>query len=114
MDTPKESPAPVVVTPIPARSSRMIWLGDIMAAVGGIVTIIPELATDPAVIAWMNETMSAGARRTVGIVVLVIGYVIRRLRKATGAPIAGTPVAANAMQFISPPQDAAARTKEKP
>ena len=86
-------PAPVIVTPIPARSSRLIWLGDVMSALGGILALIPELVTDPLVVAWMNEAMSPGARRTVGVVVLVTGYVIRRLRKDTVAPIAGTAAA---------------------
>ena len=74
MDTPKESPAPVVVTPITARSSRTIWLAGIMSALGGILAVVPELATDPLFIAWMNETISPGARRTVGVIVLAIGY----------------------------------------
>lgn len=107
--TPIEPAAPpVIVTPVSARSSRLIWLGDIMSTLGGILTLIPELATDPLVVTWMNDTMSPGARRTVGIIAIVTGYVIRRLRKSTTAPIAGTPAAENALPLITPSHIAAA------
>lgn len=88
-----DPPPPVLVTPIPASRSRTMWLGNLLATVGGILALLPELASDPLVIAYMSEVMSPGARRTVGIAVFALGFILRHLRKDTSAPIIGTPAA---------------------
>lgn len=86
-------PRPVVVTPIPARQSRTLWLANAVSVLGGALALLPELASDPLVVAFLDDTMSPGARRTFGLAMFVIGFYLRHLRKDTNAPIIGTPLA---------------------
>jgi hypothetical protein len=99
---PEQTVAPVTVIPKPAWTSKTLWLADSLSYVGGALALLPELVADPLVVAWMNETMSPGARRTVAIVALGIGLILRRLRKGTTSPIIGTPAAAAAEQLNEP------------
>lgn len=96
MDTPNETPAPVVVTPIPAKDSRTILTGNILAWLGSVVALLPELLTDPVVAAFVNDFMSPWARRLVGVLVVAIGLWMKFLRNRTAAPIEGTPAALDA------------------
>lgn len=87
------APQPVVVTPIPAKQSRTLWFANIVSTLGAALALLPELASDPLVVAFLDDTMSPGARRTFGLVMFAIGFYLRHLRKDTNAPIIGTPAA---------------------
>lgn len=89
----EQAAAPVVVTPIPASKSRILWLANITATLGGALTLLPELASDPIVVDYMQTVMSDEARRTFGVAMFVLGFYLRHLRKDTNAPIIGTPAA---------------------
>lgn len=92
---------PVVVVPIPAKSSRTLWLANIISALGGALALLPELAADPLVVSFLDDTMSPGARRSFGFAMFVIGFYLRHLRKDTAAPIVGSPGEAKARSATS-------------
>lgn len=104
-----DPPPPVLVTPIPASRSRTMWLGNLLATIGGVLAMLPELASDPSVVAYMDEFMSPSARRSVGIAVFVLGFVLRHLRKNTSAPIIGTLAAMPQDQRVNTPTDGGGR-----
>ena len=96
MDTPTATPTPVIVTPIPAKESRTLTLANIVASIGAALALLPELVSDPLVVAFLNDTMSPSARRIFGVVMFAVGFYLRHLRKDTSAPIIGTPAAEQA------------------
>lgn len=121
MDTPKESPAPVVVTPIHPEQSRTLkltniltWLSSIVALLPSVLAFFVELMGDPEIAAAISGFIPAKYRVPFGLIMIAIAQRYGHLRKVTEAPIAGTPTAENALPLISPSQVAAARTKEKP
>jgi hypothetical protein len=109
MDTPRQTPAAVVVTPIPAAQSRTLrlttvltWLSYVVAVLPSALAFILQLLGDPEIAAMVSDMIPARYRVPFGVIMFIVAQRYGQLRKGTVAPIAGTDAAAQAQQLISP------------
>jgi hypothetical protein len=70
-----------------------MFLGNVLRWVGGVLALVPELVSDPAMVLFMSEMLSPWTRRAIAAATFVLGFYVRHLRKNTSAPIAGTALA---------------------
>ena len=70
-------------------------LGNVLRWIGGVLALVPELVSDPAVVLFMSELLSPWTRRVIAAATFVLGFYVRHLRKTTLAPLIGAPIPTN-------------------
>lgn len=75
------------MTAKPRKASRTLKLANVLMGIGGFFALVPELVSDPVVMAFLNEFLSPTARRVLAVLTVVVGYLVRYLRMTTTQPI---------------------------
>lgn len=109
MPDPEQTPAPVVVTPIPAEQSRTLrltrwlsWLSPVVAFVPDLIGVFLQMwMTNDAFADAVTNAVPMRYRIIMATVIFALAQRYGQLRRDTAAPIAGTNLAESLPQATS-------------